>query len=127
MSFRFSLDAAALMSARTRLRVAFFVRRLVTLVNPWVFANACMSFASNSHALSCPSHPLYCFRSTALRPMWREAPIGISHPFVWYRTPILNQNTVPKQGNCRSYIAKVRLQVSLQPLAAENMLGSVMA
>ena len=38
MSFRFSFAAAALMSARTRLRVALFVRRLVTLVNPWVFA-----------------------------------------------------------------------------------------
>src|SRR4030095_12233222 len=100
MSFRFSFAAAALMSARTRLRVALFVRRLVTLVNPWVFAKACMSFASNSHAVSCPSHPLYCFGSTALRPMWREAPIGISDPFVLNRTPILNQHAPPAQDDC---------------------------
>src|SRR3954471_17747830 len=108
MSFRFNLDAAALMSARTRLRVAFFVRRLVILVNPCVFANACMSFASNSQAVSCPSHPLYCFGSTALRPMWREAPIGISHSFVFfYRTPILDQTAPPMQGDYRSRAATV--------------------
>src|SRR6476659_2768411 len=101
MSFCFSLDAADLMSARTRLRVAFFVRRLVTFVNPCVFANACMSFASNSHAVSCPSHPLYCFGSTALRPMWREAPFGISDPFVVNRTPILNQTALSVQGDYR--------------------------
>src|SRR5262245_47482476 len=82
MSFRFNFDAAALMSARTRLRVALFVRRLVTLVNPWVLANACMSCAAKSQAVSCPSHPLYCLGSTVLRPMWREAPVGITDPFV---------------------------------------------
>src|SRR6266576_76499 len=90
MSFRFSFAAAALISARTRLRVALFVRRLVTLVNPWVFANACMSFASNSHAVSCPSQPLYSFGSTALRPMWRDAPIVISVLSFW-NTPILTR------------------------------------
>src|SRR4051812_11608356 len=115
MSFRFNLDAAALMSARTRLRVAFFVRRLVILVNPCVFANPCMSFASNSQAVSCPSHPLYCFGSTALRPMWREAPIAISHPFVFDRTPILDHTAPPVQGDYCSRTATM-LRSDAQPL-----------
>src|SRR6476660_4259540 len=109
MSFSFSFDAAALMSARTRFRVAFFVSRLVTLVNPWAFAKACMSFASNSHAVSCPSHPLYCLGSTALRPMWREAPVGISDPFVLDWTPILNQNGASVQDDLSSYVYRVLL------------------
>src|SRR6266568_4573927 len=61
-----------------------------------------MSFASNSHAVSCPSHPLCCLASTALRRMWRDAPIGISDSFVWNWTPILNQNVPPVQDDCRS-------------------------
>src|SRR6185437_4515417 len=107
MSLCFSFAAAALISARTRLRVAFFVRRLVTFVNPWVFAKACMSFASNSHAVSCPSHPLYCFGSTALRPMWREAPIGISDPFVFEEDADLDQNTLPVQGDDCAHTATI--------------------
>jgi hypothetical protein len=81
MSFRFSFAAAALMSARTRFRVALLLS-VDYFGESLVLANACMSFASNSHAVSCPSHPLL-FWIDGVETDVKEAPIGISDPFVW--------------------------------------------
>src|ERR1051325_11912099 len=101
VSFDFSLVAAALISASTRLRVAVFVRRFVILVNPWAFANLCISFASNSQPVSCPSQPLYCLGSTAFKPMCRDAPMGINGSFFVNWGLILNYNAPLRQGVCR--------------------------
>jgi len=45
-----------------------------------------------------------------LRPMWREAPIGITDPFVFGLTAILNQNAPPVQDDCR-FLNRDRLAV----------------